>query len=162
MINCCASQMIQSQWGRGKRKASAFGKTRVWTETRVFNGSSSDDSTEQKEGVKQKGISSTELVLVYWFWLQLVINLGWGGEGGFFSCGGIGGLCEVFVLTAIMHGVARDDHRWGHGDGSAPHGELVGDRIVSTAATGAGLTRSGSWIGNKAKQSTFTLRRLGQ
>lgn len=51
--------------------------------------------------------------------------------------GGRRRLCEVFVLTAVMHGVAGDDHRRGHGDGSAPHGELVGDRIVSTAAAGA-------------------------
>lgn len=28
------------------------------------------------------GISSAALVLVYWFWLQLVINLGWEGGGG--------------------------------------------------------------------------------
>lgn len=56
------------------------------------------------------------------------------------------GLGEVLVLTAIMHGVAGDDHRRGHGDGSAPHGELVGDGIVSTAAAGARLTRGGSWV----------------
>lgn len=41
------------------------------------------------------------------------------------------------VLTAVMHGVAGDDHRRGHGDGGAPHGELVGDGVVGTAAAEA-------------------------
>lgn len=44
------------------------------------------------------------------------------------------GLYEVFVLTAVMHGVAGDNHRGGHGDGSAAHAELIGDGIVCTAA----------------------------
>lgn len=34
------------------------------------------------------------------------------------------------VLTPIMHGVARDGHGRGHGDGGSPHGELVGDGIM--------------------------------
>lgn len=59
--------------------------------------------------------------------------------------GGWRGLIKVFLLAAIMHGVAGDDHRWGHGDGSTPHSELIGNRIVSTAAAGARLTRCGSW-----------------
>lgn len=50
---------------------------------------------------------------------------------------------KVFVLTAVMYGVAGDDHRRGHGDGSATHAELVGDRIICTAA--ARLASSGSW-----------------
>lgn len=51
--------------------------------------------------------------------------------------GGRRGLGDFFVLTAVMHGVAGDDHGRGHGDGRAPHGELVGDGIVSTAAAEA-------------------------
>lgn len=57
------------------------------------------------------GVSGAGLVLVYWFWLQLVINLVGEGRRELLSCGGVGGLCKVFVLTAVMHGVARDDHR---------------------------------------------------
>lgn len=76
------------------------------------------------------------------------VELHWEGLG--ISChaggrGGRGALCRIFVLTAVMHGVAGDDHRWGHRDGSAAHGELVGDGIVSTAAAEAWLARSGSW-----------------
>lgn len=54
-------------------------------------------------------------------------------------------LYKIFTLTAIMHGVAGDDHRGRHGDGSAPHGELVGDGIVGTAAAGARLACCGPW-----------------
>lgn len=50
---------------------------------------------------------------------------------------------EVFVLTAVMHGVAGDNHRWGHGNGGAAHAELIGDGIICTAA--ARLASSGSW-----------------
>lgn len=53
------------------------------------------------------------------------------------------GLYKVFVLTAVMYGVAGDNHRRGHGNGSATHAELVGDRIICTAA--ARLASSGSW-----------------
>lgn len=69
------------------------------------------------------------------------------GGGGFaFHAGVWGGvLCKVFILASIMHGVAGDNHRRSHGDGSAPHGELVGDGIVGTAAAGARLTSGGSW-----------------
>lgn len=56
--------------------------------------------------------------------------------------GGRRGLGEF--LTAIMHGVAGDDHGGGHGNGGAPHGELVGDRVVRTAAAGTGLACGGS------------------
>lgn len=42
-----------------------------------------------------------------------------------------------------MHRVAGDDHGRRHGNGSTPHGELVGDGIVSTTAAGPGLSCSG-------------------
>lgn len=48
-------------------------------------------------------------------------------------------------LTAVMHGVAGYDHRRGHGDGGAAHGELVGDGVIRTAAAEARLARRGSW-----------------
>lgn len=71
-----------------------------------------------------------------WEW---TLGLHWKGLGDLImqGRGGRRGLCKVFVLTAVMHGVAGDDHWRGHGDGSAPHGELVGDGIVSTTAAGA-------------------------
>jgi len=57
--------------------------------------------------------------------------------------GGRRGLRGVLALTAVMHGVAGDDNRRGHGDGGAPHGELVGDWVVRAAA--ARLAGGGSW-----------------
>lgn len=86
----------------------------------------------------------------HWFWY---IGFGCGrcvGPGGWESLvmrgrGGRRGLREVLALTSVMHGVAGDDHRRGHGDCGAPHGELVGDGIVSTAAAGTRLARGGSW-----------------
>lgn len=103
--------------------------------------------TEQ-EGDRGGGTSaSTVLVLVYWIWLWLVGKV-WskGRQGGVFVMQGRGrrrGLCRVFVLTAVMHGVAGDDHRRGHGNGGAAHAELIGDGIICTAA--ARLASRGSW-----------------
>lgn len=57
------------------------------------------------------------------------------------------GRTDLFVLTAVMHGVAGDDHRRSHGDGGAPHGELVGDGIVGTTVAETRLARGGSWKG---------------
>lgn len=54
---------------------------------------------------------------------------------------------KVFVLTAVMHGVAGDDHRRGHGNGGAAHAELIGDGIICTAA--ARLASSGSLEGRE-------------
>ncbi len=148
---------------RGEKGISSVSKTRVWTDTRAFDRSYSEGLNKVEWGWRTRGSAGKALVLVYWFWLRLVGQSGLkGGVGlrgstgrGWGSLvmrgqGGRGGLCAVFALTAVMHGVAGDDHRWGHGDGSAPHGELVGDGIVSTAAAGAWLARSGSWKEDKA------------
>lgn len=48
-------------------------------------------------------------------------------------------------LAPIVHGVARDGHGGGHGDGWAAHGELVGYRVVGAATAGALLPGVGSW-----------------
>lgn len=122
-------------------KGSFLSKTRVWTDMSV------PLFIKQSGGGTKRGTSaSTELVLVYWIWLWLVEKSGArGGKG--MSVMQVGGrrrgLYKVFVLTAVMYGVAGDDHRRGHGNGSATHAELVGDRIICTAA--ARLASSGSW-----------------
>lgn len=64
-------------------------------------------------------------------------------EGALFGIGKGGGGSSP--LTAVMHGVAGYDHRRGHGDGGAAHGELVGDGVIRTAAAKARLARRGSW-----------------
>lgn len=166
-----AVHMFQSQWIQwGKQEVLFVSKSRVWTDMRAFNRSYSYGLNRVESGWQTTGESaSTALVLVYWFWLLLVSQSGtkWGGgtteglhwEGLGISHhagrGGRRGLHDVFVLTAVMHGVAGDDHRWGHGDGSTPHGELVGDGIVSTAAAEAWLARSGSW--KEGKSITFNI-----
>lgn len=69
-----------------------------------------------------------------------------GWQGDVFVMQGRGrrrGPYKVFVLTAVMHGVAGDDHGGGHGNGSAAHAELICDGIICTAA--ARLASSGSW-----------------
>lgn len=58
---------------------------------------------------------------------------------------GLGGVEESLFLTPIMHCVAWDGHRRGHGDGSTAHGELVCDWVVGAAAAWASLARSCSW-----------------
>lgn len=65
-------------------------------------------------------------------------------EGALFGIGGRRGRGSS-PLTAVMHGVAGYDHRRGHGDGGAAHGELVGDGVIRTAAAEARLARRGSW-----------------
>ena len=74
-----------------------------------------------------------------------------GGDGAEDRGGGQeGGTGGSFFLTPIMHCVAWDGHRWGHGNGSSSHGELVCDGVVSAAA-GAGLARVCSWKERKCK-----------
>lgn len=152
-LSCERVTVPMNPRGVKEEVVSAVSKTRVWTDTRVFNRSYSDGLNRVEWGGRTRGGSAgTALVLVYWFWLPSVGQSGLrGSTGRGWGClvmrgwGGRTGLCKVFVLTAVMHGVAGDNHRWGHGDGSTPHGELVGDGIVSTAAAGAWLARSGSW-----------------
>lgn len=92
-------------------------------------------------------------ILVYWIWLWLVGKSGakGGGQGDVFVMQGAWktkrSQDEVFVLTAVMHGVAGDDHRRGHGNGGAAHAELIGDGIICTAA--ARLASSGSLEGRE-------------
>lgn len=69
-----------------------------------------------------------------------------GWQGDVFVMQGRGrrrGPYKVFILTAVMHGVAGDDHWRGHGNCCAAHAELIGDGIICTAA--ARLASSGSW-----------------
>lgn len=49
--------------------------------------------------------------------------------GGNWVCRG-----RPFALAPVVHGVAGDGHRRGHGDSRAAHGELVGDGVIRTAA----------------------------
>ena len=58
---------------------------------------------------------------------------------------GRGGGSEEVFLTPVMHGVARYRHGRRHGDGGPAHGELVGDRIVSTAAAWTRLASRSSY-----------------
>ncbi len=47
------------------------------------------------------------------------------------------------ALAPVVHGVAGDGHRRCHGDSRAAHGELVGDRVIGTAAAGTLLGSCG-------------------
>lgn len=145
------------------KEVSAVCKTRVWTDRRVFDRSYHDGLNGLEWGRRTRGGG---VPVQRWFWYigfgggsedQSGLTDGGGGrlrsshwEGlGISSCGEAGegaeeAISEVLVLTAVMHGVAGDDHWRGHGNGSAAHGELVGDRIVSTTAAWARLACRGS------------------
>lgn len=92
-----------------KSKGTFLGKARVWTDTSV------PLFIKQSGGTKKGTSASTVLVLVYWIWLWLVGKSGArGGWRDVFVMQGRGrrrGLYKVFVLTAVMHGVAGDNHR---------------------------------------------------
>lgn len=137
-----AEKVLQSQWIRRGAKEPSSAKQesgRIWVFRCSYN---------RAGGGAKKGTSaSSVLVLVYWIWLWLVGKSGArGGKGRSLSCRGVEdeqGPYKVFVLTAVMHGVAGDNHRWGHGNGGAAHAKLIGDGIICTTA--ARLASSGSW-----------------
>lgn len=77
---------------------------------------------------------------MHWFWY---FKFGCGrfvkeGVGGFWTCRG-----RLLALAPVVHGVAGDGHWRCHGDSWAAHGELVGDRVMRTAAAGTLLSSCG-------------------
>lgn len=124
-----------------------LGKTRVWTDTSVplFINQSRRVGSGGREGAKNGDESQPSTGFGI---LDLAVaggsleQRGWQGDV-LVMQGRRRGPHEVFVLTAVMHGVAGDDHRRGHGNGGAAHAELIGDGIICTAA--ARLASSGSW-----------------